>query len=200
MLSPVSIRQLSPCGESVDYVHPQLELGSHQFDNLTVHRGTKRKASTPEESTKPKRRRLYQHEGLEDTLPQRSYVGEKPKCGYFFGLFSYLLLCHPPFVSSTTKPASNAVMTTTTTTRFYQSQPRDVFGSISPAVTRSHNGGRLDDGSDFISEFIHKLVSQQRKEKDHMLNQFRDEVKAINQKIDLLFSMVEELVKAKPGQ
>ena len=58
----------------------------------------------------------------------------------------------------------------------------------------------MDDGSDFISEFIHKLVSQQRKERDHMLDQFLGEVSAMNRKIDLLFAMVEELVEVKSGQ
>jgi len=177
VLSPASVRQLSPCGWGEGYVHAQLELEGHQFDNLTVHRGTKRKASTPEESTKPKRRRLNQHEGLEGILRQRPCVGEKPKCVF-----------------------SDEVVTTTTTTHFRQSQPRDILGSVSPTMTRSYNGDRLDDSSDFISEFIHKLVSQQRKEQYNMLNQFRGEVNAMNRKIDLLFSMVEELVKAKSGQ
>lgn len=81
VLSPASQRQLSPCAESGDYVHPQLELEGDQFDNLTVHRGTKRKASTPEEPTISKRRRLNQHEDLvENALLQRAYAREKSKC------------------------------------------------------------------------------------------------------------------------
>lgn len=173
VLSPASLRQLSPCGES----RAQLEFEADQFENLTVHRGTKRKASTSEEPTKSKRRRLNRHEDLvEDALPQRPYVKEKRNC-----------------------VASDEVVTTTTT-RLHQPQSLNVLGSVSPTVTRSHHGGRIDDSSDFISEFIHKLVSQQRKERDHMLDQFRGEVSAINRKIDLLFAMVEELVKVKSGQ
>ena len=64
-------------------------------------------------------------------------------------------------------------------------------------MTGSRGGGGIDDDSDFISDFIHKLLSRQRKERDHMLDQFRSEVSAINRKIDLLFMMVEELARAK---
>ena len=63
-------------------------------------------------------------------------------------------------------------------------------------MTGSRGGGGIDD-SDFIFDFIHELLSRQRKERDHMLDQFRDEVSAVNRKIDLLFMMVEELVRAK---
>ena len=86
VLSPASPR--SHCGESMDYVNAQLALEGDQFDNL---RGTKRRASTPEELTNPKRRKLNPHEDLEDALSQRPYVGGKQKCNFlfFFPLFSF---------------------------------------------------------------------------------------------------------------